>query len=200
MLKLIVIALTALSLTACITFEIPAPEYPELSDVSDSDRISDSVPPTTTGSKPQDSTPERSTPHPADTARPAATVHPAKMRPDTSQIVVISNSSRLDSRGMMNVFEENVHLAEKVFNDKWIWFVEESVERVERNRLRLYTGSDDRLLYARFPSGAGLEDVVGQVELLCFGPTSTERSEIMTLTVSDCEIVGNPLDPDGRED
>ncbi len=100
----------------------------------------------------------------------------------------------------MNVFEENVHLAEKVFNDKWIWFVEESVERVERNRLRLYTGSDDRLLYARFPSGAGLEDVVGQVELLCFGPTSTERSEIMTLTVSDCEIVGNPLDPDGRED
>ena len=200
MLKLIVIALTALSLTACITVEIPAPEYPELPDASDSDRILDSVPQTTTGSKPQDSAPERSTQRPADTARPAATVHPAKMRPDTSQIVVISNSNRLDSKEMMNVFEENVHLAEKVFNDKWIWFVEENVERVERNRLRLYTGSDDRLLYARFPSGAGLEDVVGQVELLCFGPTFTERSEIMTLNVSDCEIVGNPLDPDGRED
>lgn len=194
MLKLMAIALATLCITACITVEIPAPEYPELPEVGDSVSKSDNPKSGKTNSKSTVSVEGRSTPRPADTALPAA-AHSAKRRPDSSQIVVISNS-RLDSREMMNAFENNVHLAEKAFDNKWIWFVEESVERVERNRLRLYTGSDDRVLYARFPSGAGLEDVIGQVEILCFDPTFSERNDVLTLTVSDCEIIENPLEPD----
>ena len=97
---------------------------------------------------------------------------------------------------MMDIFEKNVHLAEKAFNDKWIWFVDERVERVERNKLRLYTGYEDRVLYARFPSGAGLEDVDEYPELLCFDPTFSERNDVRTLTVSDCEIIESPLASD----
>lgn len=199
MLKAIAISLIALSLTACITVEIPAPVYPEPSEAADSVSESADVSLDTEDTKDPKSEAgnrERSTPRPANTARPAATVHPVKQRPDTSQMVVISNG-RLSSRDMMSIFENNIHLAEKAFDNKWLWFVEESVERVERNRLRLYTGSNERVLYARFPSDSGLEDIGGQVEMLCFDPTLTARNDMLTLTVSDCEIITNPLTPDG---
>ena len=105
------------------------------------------------------------------------------------------SAERTDSRDMFYIFGSNVHLAEKVFDDKWIWFVS-GVEKVERNRLLLNTGDSRMRLYARFTSGTGLEDVKGSVELLCFNPTHSERDEVQTITVSDCELIDNPLDPD----
>ena len=199
MLKPIAVALAALSLTACITFEVPAPEYPEPPEVGDSVGESDDAQSAKVSSERAVSSAERSTPRPADTARPAVAVNPAKQRPDTSRIVLISEDG-LDSGDLMDVFESNIHMAEKAFGDKWIWFAGERVERVERNRLLLYTGSSERRLYARFPPGAGLEDVGEDVRLLCFGPFLTEREDTMILTVSDCEIISNPLDPDGKND
>lgn len=195
MIKPIAIALVALSLTACITVEVPAPEYPGTPEVVEVEGEADTPQSPKEASKPVARNAERSTPRPADTPLPAATVHPAKRRPDTDQMIVISDSG-LSSRSMMEIFEANVHLAEKAFDDKWIWFVGESVERVERNRLLLDVGSSERRLYARFPSGAGLEEVLGYVALLCFDPTYTERNDIRTLTVSDCEIIENPMDMD----
>ena len=203
MIKSIAIALIVLSLTACITVEIPAPEYPELpemdelSEASDAaDKASDAV---SVGAKPKQvsGVTERSTPRPADTPLPAATVQPANHRPDTSQIVVISNESLL--REMMGVFERNIHLAEKNFDDKWIWFLSVSIESVERNRIRLYSSSNEYVVYARFPPDAGLEDLEyrgGGVEMLCFDPTYYKRNDIRTLTVSDCEITDSNVDPD----
>lgn len=97
---------------------------------------------------------------------------------------------------MFEIYESNIHLAEKIFDDKWIWFAGTQLERVERNRLLLYTGSDNRRLYARFPPDAGLEDLREYIGLLCFDPSYTERNDVMTLTVSDCEILKHPLDMD----
>ena len=105
------------------------------------------------------------------------------------------SAGRTDSRDMFNIFESNIHLAEKAFDDKWILLVS-GVEKVERNRLLLHTGDSRMRFYARFTSGAGLEDVKGSVELLCFDPIYSERNDIRTITVSDCELIDNPLNPD----
>lgn len=195
MVRIIAIALVALSLTACITVEVPAPEYPGTPEAVEIEGETATPQSPKEASKPVARDVARSTPRPADTPLPASTVNPAKRRPDTSRMIVISENS-LSSSAMMSIFEGNVHLAEKVFDDKWIWFVGESVEKVERNRLLLDVGSSERRLYARFPSGAGLEDVQGYVALLCFDPNYTERNDIRTLVVSDCEIIENPLDTD----
>ena len=204
MIKPIAIALVALSLTACITVEIPAPDYPdipemdELSEVSDAaDKASDAVS-VSAKTKSGANVTERSTPRPADTPRPAATARPVNNRPDTSQVIVLdgyNTGGRTDVRDMFYIFESNIHLAEKVFDDKWIWFVS-GIEKVERNRMLLRTGTDAMRFYARFSSGAGLEEVRGHVELLCFDPTYSERNDVGTITVSDCEIIDNPLAPD----
>ena len=202
MIKLIVVSLIALSLTACITVEVPAPEYPELPEVVDTVTNADTLETTKEASKPVSNNAQRSTPQPADTPLPAATVHPGKRRPDTSQMVVIGNFSDSDLgisiSEMFQTYEDNIHLAEKVFDDKWIWFAGPEIERVERNRLLVNARGDDTRLYARFPPNAGLEDVDGWYVsgLLCFNPTYTERNDIRTITVSDCEIIKNPLDTD----
>lgn len=188
MIKFIAIVLGALSLTACITVEVPPPEYSESADVVDA------VGETDTSETSYEATVvknvERNTP------RPSATVHPAKRRPDMTQILIVGDSP-ISNESMFEIFQSNFHLAEKAFNDKWIWFSIARVERVERNRLLLYTNSDERQLYARFPSNAGLEDVRDYViGLLCFDPTYTERNDVQTITVSDCEIIEDPLAQD----
>ena len=206
MIKPIVIALIVLSLTACITVEIPAPEYPELPErdelpeITDVVDLSDDTVSVNANTKSGASVAERSTPRPADTPRPAATARPAKSRPDTSQMLVIGNFSDSDLgtsiSEMFQMYENNIHLAEKVFDDKWIWLAGPRIERVERNRLLVYSNGERRL-YARFSPNAGLEDVEVYVTgLLCFGPTYSERDDVRTLTISDCEIIDNPLDPD----
>ena len=206
MIKPIAIALIVLSLTACITVEIPAPDYPEipemdeLSEVSDAaDKASDAVS-VSAKTKSGANVTERSTPRPADTPRPAATARPVNSRPDTSQMLVIgsfsNNNLGISISEMFQMYESNIHFAEKVFDDKWIWLAGPYIERVERNRLLVYSNGERRL-YARFSPNAGLEDVEVLVTgLLCFGPTYIERNDLRTLTISDCEIIDNPLDLD----
>ncbi len=201
MIKPIAIALVALSLTACITVEIPAPEYP---DFRNSDVVSETgtPEPPKAARAPVATSAARSTPRPADTPLPAATVDPAKWRPDANRMIVIGSFSDNDLgisiSEMFQIYANNIHLAEKVFDDKWVWFAGPEIERVERNRLLIRYGGDDVRLYARFPPNAGLEDVEGWYVsgLLCFAPTYTERNDIRTITVSDCEIVKNPLGTD----
>ena len=199
------IALSALSLTACITVEIPAPEYPELpemdelSEASDAaDKASDAV---SVGAKLKSavSVTERSTPRPANTPLPAATVQPANHRPDTSQIVIIRREKGEHPnsiRGMFNAYENNIHLAEKLFDGKWLWFTDNTVGRVERNRIVIYASSGgNRELHAKFPPGAGLEEVGGYIhDMVCFDATYSKRNS--TITVSDCEIIDSLLDLD----
>ena len=83
MIRPIAIALVALSLTACITVEIPAPEYPELPEATDAvNEAEDAL--LVDKPKSEVSVAKRSTHRPADTPLPAATVHPGNSRPDTS--------------------------------------------------------------------------------------------------------------------
>ena len=188
MLKLIAVALADLTLTACITVEIPAPEYPEPPEMEDAAGKTDDA---ALFDKPKSevSAAKRNTPRPADTPLPAATVHPSNSRPDTSQMLVVGNFSDSDLgtsiSEMFQIYENNIHLAEKIFDDRWIWLAGPRIERVERNRLLVYTNGERRL-YARFSPNAGLEDVGSYVSgLLCFDPTYSERNDLRTLTISD---------------
>ena len=147
MIKPIAIALVALSLTSCITVEIPAPEYPDLPEVEEAvDKVEEAMP--ADGLKPAVSPDGQSTPRPSDTPLPAATVHPAKQRPDISNIVLISGCSDtsfcIPIPHMFELYERNIHLADKIFNDKYVWLVTPPIAKIERNRLVLIETSSNR--------------------------------------------------------